>query len=253
MRKTKHFLFLFLWIILSHCQESKTSVLRVATAANMQFAMDSLVQNFEQETGIQVETIIGSSGKLTAQIEEGAPFDIFISADMKYPETLYAHGKAVDKPKVYAKGQLVLWTAVDKLMPDLEKLENVQIKHIALANPKTAPYGRAAEEVLRQLDKENALKDKFVYGESIAQTNQFILSKTAELGFTAKSVVFTPKVKNTGHWISISDSLYSPIEQGVVILKQANGQNEAAERFYTFLFSDTAKKILKSYGYSVNE
>ncbi|MFD2066267.1 molybdate ABC transporter substrate-binding protein [Pontibacter silvestris] len=224
----------------------------IATAANVQFAMEELTKTFTEETGIPAEIVLGSSGKLTAQIKEGAPFDVFVSANMKYPEELHRSGLATAAPKVYANGKLILWMLQEEGEPGFEKLTNAAVMHIAIANPKNAPYGIAAQEALQYLGFYEEVKDKLVYGESISQTNQFILSGTAAAGFTAKSVVLSPELKGKGKWIEVPQESYAPIQQGVVILKKEGKSMAEAEKFYTFLFSDKARSILQSYGYSIN-
>lgn len=215
----------------------------------MKFAMHELVKVFQHKTGEQCEIIVGSSGKLTAQIKEGAPYDIFVSADMKFPNTLFQSGLTIGKPQVYAYGSLVIWTMNTQLKADFESLFKKQVNHIALANPKTAPYGRAAEEVLKKKDIYEPLKTKFVYGESVGQTNQFIISYVAEIGFTAKSIVLSPNMKGKGNWKDVDTELYSPIKQGVVLLKNRDVHLEGAKKFQQFLFSDKGKEILNKYGY----
>ncbi|UCS92383.1 molybdate ABC transporter substrate-binding protein [Echinicola marina] len=242
---------LFLLLSLFACQNPSSSHLSIATAANMQYAMDKLVERFEEETGFECEIILGSSGKLTAQIMEGAPYDILVSADINYPRTVHEAGFAHQAPKVYALGKLVLWSMNEKFKPDIEALSNLEIKHIALANPKTAPYGKAAMEFIKNRGLEQHLADKLVYGESISQCNQFILSGSAEMGFTAKSVVLSPQLKDKGHWMSIDPAMYSPIEQAVVLLKSSPEKMNMAVKFYEFLSSKTAKSILLDYGYDV--
>ena len=160
----------------------------VAVAANMQHAMDALKEKFEKETGVTVEIILSSSGKLAQQIQEGAPYDVFISADTKYPLTLYQNKFAGDSPKVYAKGLLVLWTVRNDIKPsgNLQVLLDEKIKKIALANPKIAPHGVAAEEVLKYYKLSEKVKDKLVYGESITQTNQFIMTQNPCMRMCAK-------------------------------------------------------------------
>lgn len=226
-------------------------VITVAVAANMQFAMQSLTRNFTKETGIQCNLVVSSSGKLTAQIKVGAPYDLFVSADMKYPETLYKAGLALEKPKIYAYGKLVLWSMDKSIKPSLKTLQSHEIKHIACANPKTAPYGLATIQVLKYKGIYNSVKSKLVYGESISQTNQFITSKSAQIGFTAKSVVLSPEMKGKGSWIELNPSSYTPIAQGVIIVKQDQAEEISARKFYSYLFSAQAKKILKNFGYSV--
>jgi molybdate transport system substrate-binding protein len=242
-------LFFLTSVLFLSCQTSQKQELRIAAAANMQFAMEAITKAFAEQTGIKSETVIGSSGKLTAQIKASAPYDIFISADMKYPNFLYENGFAKHPPKVYAKGKLVLWSVKEGIVPSISILTTPQIRHIVLANPKIAPYGKAAMETIQSYELEERVKDKFVFGESIAQTNQFIHSQAAEIGFTAKSVVLSPLMKNKGQWIEIPDSLYSPIEQGIILL---NEPSKAALAFQNFLFSKKGKAILETYGYEVD-
>jgi len=242
--------FIVLFFVIG-CSTKKSESLKIATAANMQYAMKELIAKFKKQTGIKSDIIVSSSGKLTAQIQEGAPYDIFVSADMKFPNELFKTGFTIEKPKVYALGKLILWTLNDELQPSLDSLQNKNIKHIAIANPKTAPYGIAAEELLKKQGLYLKIQNKLVYGESVAQTNQFITTMAAEMGFTAKSVVFSPQMKGKGNWIDLDETSYTPIEQGIVILKNDSKKIEKATNFYTFLFSTEGKEILKKYGYTV--
>ncbi len=223
----------------------------LAVAANMQFAMRALTHVFARETGIECDMIISSSGKLTAQIKAGAPYDLFVSADMKYPEALYKSGFGLEEPKIYAYGKLVLWSMDRDMKPSLAILKTEAVKHIACANPKTAPYGEAAVQVLKYYGLYDLVKHKLVYGESISQTNQFIVSESAELGFTAKSVVLSPDLKGSGSWIAIDPDSYAPIAQGVIVIKRNHAEVSNALKFYHFLFSIEAKKILENFGYTV--
>jgi molybdate transport system substrate-binding protein len=242
---------MFFGIINSFAQKRLT----VAAAANVQFVMDELKKDFEKSSGTEMNVILNSSGKLTAQIREGAPYDIFVSADTKYPEELYKSGFAVDSPKVYANGVLVLWTARTDIEPfaDLGILTLAPIKKIAIANPQTAPYGAAAVEAMKYYNVYDQVKDKLIYGESISQTNQYILSQSADIGFTAKSIVLADEMKGKGIWIDLDSKSYKPIQQAAVILKYGNETNkETVRQFYNYLYSQQAKNILKKYGYIVN-
>lgn len=234
------------------CDKQKEPKLRIATAANMQFVIKDLTAAFTAETGIPCEVIIGSSGKLTAQIQQGAPFDVFVSADTKYPNVLFDHGLTRNPPKVYAFGQLILWTLSEGLPPNMEQLSNSEIKHIALANPKTAPYGFAAIEALKYHQLLDRVESKLVYGESIAQTNQFVTTHAAQIGLTSQSVVYSAQMKGKGHWTAISKESYAPIAQGMVLLKNGNVNLAYAKQFDKFLFSATAKEILTNFGYNVS-
>lgn len=246
-------LLLIFTIVFFGCRQQFNTSLTIATAANMQFAMEELIPAFTQETGIDCEIIFSSSGKLTAQIMEGAPFDVFMSADMKYPNTLFNEGLTTTAPKIYAYGQIVLWTQIEGITPSLDILTEDYIKHIAIPNPKTAPYGKAAIEMLEYHDLLEKVKNKLVYGESISQTNQFINSKAAEIGFTAKSVVLSSKMKDSGKWVDVKEGTYTPISQGVVLLNNHESKLEKAQKFHEFLFSTKSKEILNKFGYSVTE
>lgn len=246
------------WFIILLClgcnsNSKQVNSITIATAANMQFAMEALTQQFTSQTGIDCHLVVSSSGKLTAQIKEGAPFDIFVAANMKYPAEVYKSNLAQQSPRIYAYGKLVLWTMRSDLQAELNSLSTASVKRIAVANPKTAPYGQAAIEVLQYYDLFESVQTKMVYGESIAQTNQFITTQSADIGFTAMSVVLSTQIKGQGSWSELSASSYSPIEQGVVLLKNKPATSMLAQQFYNYLFSEDAKEILQSYGYSVNE
>lgn len=247
--------FLLFWLVLFSvaCNDQNNQKITIATSANMQFTMKALTTAFTTKNGIECELVISSSGKLTAQIKEGAPYDIFVAADMKYPNEVFNSGLSTFPPKIYAHGKLVLWSVAENITPSLKALQETSIKHIALANPKTAPYGIAAVEVLEKYHLLDSLKEKLVYGESISQTNQFIISKSAEAGFTAMSVVLSDELKNKGNWVALDEDLYTPLSQGVVLIKNNIENNVNAQQFYDFLFSDEAKEILKKFGYSVDK
>lgn len=238
--------------VFNSCNTSKKESLYIATAANVQFAMDTLADIFESETGIKTNIILGSSGKLTAQILQGAPYDIFVSANMKYPAEIYKNSKASTKPQVYAHGALVLWTLKESIIPELASLTDDKIRRIAIANPKTAPYGSAALDLLKNKGIYEIVKHKLVYGESISQVNQFITSRTADMGFTAKSVVLSSKMKSIGYWTELDTNDYSPIEQGAIIVNTGKPNSEHTKEFMSFILSDKAKKILSEFGYITN-
>lgn len=227
--------------------------LTVAVAANVQFAFEDLQTAFTRETGIDVQAIIASSGKITAQVRGGAPFDVFLSADMDYPQTLYEEGLASTAPIVYAYGTLVLWTMTDlDMKPGLAVLADPKVGKVALANPKLAPYGRAVMQALAYYKLADVVQAKAVFGENIAQVNQYIYSRNVAAGFTAKSAVLSPAMRGKGRWIEVPKDTYQPIAQGVVILKHG-ADNAAADcnRFVQFLASVPARTILANYGYGL--
>jgi len=225
--------------------------LRIAVAANAQFVAKVLAQQFNNESGIDAELIVSSSGKLSTQIEQGAPFDVFLSADMKYPQDLYAKELTIAKPRVYAYGKLVIWARnrID-IKHGMKSLNNMMVDKIAIANAALAPYGEAAVEAMKNSYLYDQLRPKLVYGESIAQVNQYLLSGVVDVAFTAKSVVLDPSQKKNQNWVEVTPNLYTPIAQGVVVLKSSTGESLVrANKFYRFLFSPNAKRILKNYGY----
>lgn len=243
------FFLLYFQLIFTPCAHA--GPLTVAAAANVRYAFDELAAEFGKETGIEVKSVVGSSGKLAAQIEGGAPFDVFLSADMDYPQALYRDKLAVTAPRLYAYGVLVLWTLAPlDLGKGIQVLSNTAVQRIALANPRLAPYGREAINVLDHFKLHQALEPKLVYGESIAQVSQYIDSRSADIGFTAKSVVLSPQVAGRGKWIDLPKESYQPLAQGVVILRHGDETNrESAHRFLEFLASSAARGILEKYGY----
>jgi len=225
--------------------------IKVAVAANVSYAMNDLKKEFHQiNPDIQVDVIVGSSGKLTAQIMHGAPFDLFLSANMKFPIALYNAQISKHQPVIYAEGTLALFSTKAKDFSDnLAVLKHTDIRKIAIANPKTAPYGLAAKEALENAKLYALLKEKFVYGESIAQTVSYAAT-SADIGLIAKSSLFSPQMngyKEYTNWITVNKAFYTPISQGMVRL------NDKAEvkAFYDFILSPQARKILQSFGYTV--
>lgn len=227
--------------------------LTVAVAANVQFAMEELKIDFQRRTGVEVNAAYGSSGKWTTQIRHGAPFDVFVSADMNFPDTLYRSGYASAPPILYAYGKLVLWAARDlDLSPGLSSLENAAIEKIALADPRLAPYGREAEKAMRRAGVFPRVESKLVFGENISQVSQYILSGHANVGFSAKSVVTAPVTAGKGHWVEVDSALYDPIAQGAVILKYgAENRPRLSQAFCDYLHSESARSILAQYGYGL--
>ena len=228
--------------------------IKIAVAANVSYVIEPLKKAFNAlYPKTNIEVILGSSGKLTAQIKNGAPYELFMSANLKYPEVLYKEGVAVTTPIVYSKGALVyLSVKPQDFTQGLMLLTDDKIKKIAIANPKTAPYGVAAIEALKNANVYDALKEKFVYGESISQTVTYTTT-AADIGFIAKSSLFSPQMahfKEGINWSDVDETLYTPIDQGMVILKKGEGNPEVKD-FYDFMLSREAQEILKNFGYKV--
>jgi len=232
----------------------KTPTLTVAVAANAAPAVEELARAFRQQSGLKVDLIAGSSGKLSAQIRQGAPFDLLLSADTGYPEALIEAGKAVPPLAVYAHGQLILWfrDTAGLEQAAFSRLQQPEVRRIALAQPGLAPYGRAAREALTHYGLWPALQPKLVFGESISQVNQFLRTGAVEAGFTALSAMHAPTLAKRGHYLHVEVSAYRAIEQGMVITRYgAQHHAEAARNFFDFLRSETAHQTLERFGYRI--
>lgn len=245
----KHFLLFCFFTITLHA-----TTLNIAVAANISYAIEELKVKFLQKhPDVTFNIILGSSGKLTAQISHGAPYGLFMSADMLYPQKLYENNLALSKPRVYAKGTLALFsTKKQNFSLGIKLLQSPNIKTIALANPKTAPYGKAAFEAMRNAKIYRSIQQKFIFAESISQTLSYAIN-AADIALIAKSSLYSAKMshyKENTHWVSIDSTLYKPLEQGVVLLSLSK-KNKAYGLFYEFLFSDEAKTIFKKYGYII--
>lgn len=245
-------LFLATFAMLQACSSTeKAAPVRIAAAANVAGTLKAIAADFEVQTGLKCEIVSSSSGKLTAQIMEGAPFDLLVSADQTYPDALYRDGRTTAAPRVYAYGKLVLWSPFAPLNPQIEQLSLAEIRHIAMAEPTLAPYGNAALQSLKYYGLEQALQSKLIFGESIAQVNQFVASGAAEYGFTSLSTVMGRPPGDQGSWIRIDKKAYAPIAQAACLIQSEGGPSESAIKFYTYLFSDAARQILKNHGYDL--
>lgn len=225
---------------------------QVAVAANFSAPIEEIGKAFNKATGHQLKVSTGASGKFYAQIKNGAPFQVFLSADEEKPAQLEKDGLAVQGSRfTYAIGKLVLWSADPSVVDAQGKvLEKNKINKIAVANPKTAPYGEAAMETLSAMKLKSQLEPKIVMGENISQTYQFVATGNAEIGFIALSqITKNNKITSGSAWI-IPEKYYSPINQDAVLL--VNGKDSAAARqLLVFLKGDEAVRIIKSYGYGV--
>jgi len=227
---------------------------RVATAANMGYALPRIIDAFRVHyPDVRIEMAVGGSGKLRTQIEHGAPYDLFLSANTAYPEALYAKGLGAKAPVVYARGELVLFSREGwNLSEGLGLLAQSRVKKIAMANPETAPYGKAAKEALNHAGLYEKVASKIVYGESISQTVAHTVS-AADVGFVASSSLYAPQMaqyREGKQWIVVDPSLYTPIDQGMVILSSAKA-NAEVKAWYDYMLSPEAGKILQQYGYTL--
>ncbi len=228
----------------------------VAVAANLSDVIEVFKAEFAKTNpDTKVNTTLGASGKFTTQIKAGAPFDVFLSADMKFPEALYAEKLAVNKPVVYASGALAMMSTHGfDLSKGMDIVLDSKVEKVSLANPQTAPYGTATVEAFKNAKVYEKVEAKLVYGDSISQAIQFATT-AADIGFVNKSAFYSSKMKQYKEgkdWVNVDPKLYTPIAQGIVLLK--NGENSAeAKAFYDFVLSPKAKQVFKDYGYLVNE
>jgi molybdate transport system substrate-binding protein len=234
-------------------KQSLPSVLTIAAAADLKFALDDLVKQFEEKyPATKVNVTYGSSGNFFAQFQNGAPFDLFFSADIGYPRKLAEKGLGADDVFLYAIGCIVVWApkdspvAVDKL--GIKALLEPSIRKIAVANPEHAPYGRAAVAALKALNVYDQVASRLVYGENIAQTAQFVQSGAADVGILALSLAVAPQMRDAGRFWQVPLDAYPRMEQGGIILKSAKNL-ETARAFRDFVLGDHGREVLKHYGF----
>ena len=229
--------------------------LTIAAASDLNFAFKELVAEFEKRTGHHVKLSLGSSGNFFSQIQNGAPYDLYFSADIGYPKKLEEAGLALrDSLYKYAVGRIVLWTSAGSPL-GLEKLKmdvllDPSIKRIAIANPKHAPYGRAAVAAMQHFKVYERVKDKLVLGENVSQAAQFVESGASDVGIVALSLALAPTMKASGKYWEIPSEAHSPLEQGAVILKNAKNK-EAAKQFLEFVKGSEGQEIMRRYGFTL--
>jgi molybdate transport system substrate-binding protein len=232
---------------------SAAAELKVAAASDLAFVLPEIVAAFEKQSGATVKVSFGSSGNFTAQIQNSAPFDVFMAADIGYPRTLIAAGLAdAESLYLYGVGRIVVWGPEDSQLNfdrgGMRSLLQPQVKLISIANPQHAPYGRAAVAALTHYGIYSKVKKKLVLGENIAQAAQFVQSGNAEAGIVALSLVLAPAMREKGtHWLIPEDS-HPALEQGAIVLKSSTEQ-KLAHAFVEFLSSAVAREQLRRYGF----
>ena len=226
----------------------------VAAAADLQFAMQDIATRFQKETGKTVKLTYGSSGNFFQQIQNGAPFDIFFSANLDYAKKLDAAG--LTEPGSYyqyAKGKIVIWVPKESkldLTPGMKAFLDPSVKKIAVANPQHAPYGQAAVAAMQSQNVYEKVKDRFVLGENISQTASFVVSGSADVGIVALSLALSPNMKDKGRYVEVPADEYPPIEQACVILGSSKNK-ETARQFMAFIKTSAIADVLRSYGFDV--
>ncbi|CUQ68156.1 molybdate ABC transporter substrate-binding protein [Candidatus Nitrospira inopinata] len=241
------------------CQALATEIL-VAAAADLNFAIKDIIAEFEQKTGHRVKLSLGSSGNFYSQISNGAPFEIFFSADIDFPRKLEeAHLTVPNTIFPYAVGRLVVWVTkespIDVEKAGIDALLDPSVKKIAIANPRHAPYGRAAVAAMKHFGLHDKVESKFVLGENIAQTAQFIQSGNADIGIIALSLAMAPSLREVGRFWEIPLTAYPRMEQGAVILETAkkNGSFDAVKQFADWVSTPAGRAVLKRYGFYMPE
>jgi molybdate transport system substrate-binding protein len=228
--------------------------LSIAAAANLVYALDALDKEFAKTApDVTVTSATGASGSIVAQIEHGAPYDVFLSADRDFPLALVKAGQADGGSLAeFAVGRLVLWTTRPGLdLTDIAgAVQSPDVRKLAIANVLTAPFGRAAKEALQKLGAWDAVQPKLVVGENISQTAQFVDTGNADAGFVALSLVLSPKLKDKGRWIEVPATLFSPLEQCAVVTSHG-ASNPASALYIAFLRSPAARAILQQFGYGI--
>jgi molybdate transport system substrate-binding protein len=228
------------------------ATLTIAAAADLKYAMGDLIHGFKQtHPDATINAVYGSSGNFYTQITQGAPYDVFFSADVRYPKLLEQAGKTASPVVPYAFGRLVLWSnSMDASKMTLASLTNPAITHIAVANPKHAPYGQRAVEALHAAGVWSQVAPKLVYGENISQTTEFVQSGNAQVGLIALSLAVGPKLASQGKYWLIPDTLHSPMDQAYVLTDHAKG-NPLAQQFVTYLASPAGQAIFVKYGFTL--
>jgi molybdate transport system substrate-binding protein len=236
----------------SRAAQKPCGVVTVAAASDLTYAMNEITENFEKTTGCTVRVSTGSSGNFLSQIENGAPFDVFFSADIEYSKKLESEGLAAPgSTYLYAAGKIVLWVRNDsrlKFTKGLSILRDPSVQKIAIANPQHAPYGRAAEQALRNSGLYDAVKDRLVLGENISQAAQFAESGNADAGILALSLVVSPALKDKGRYWTIPETLYMPIRQGAVVVR-ASQNPQGARAFLDSIKTPATAALLARYGF----
>ena len=246
----KLFILLFIVGSLLLANSAHAEKITVAAAADLKFAMDEIVTGFNKNhAGDEVQVVYGSSGKFLTQIQQGAPYDLFFSADIGFPRELAKKGLAASEVKPYAVGRIVIWSAeVDATKLTLASLTDPKFTKIAIANPKHAPYGTRAEEALRSAGVWDKVQPKLVFGDNISQTAQYVLSGNAQVGIIALSLVLNPELSRKGRYYLIPDTLHNSLEQGFVITKP--GANKPlAKRFADYMGSHQVRAVMTKYGF----
>lgn len=239
-----------IFLCLAFSSVAQTRKLTIAAASDLKYALDSLVSAYaKSHPEVTVSVVYGSSGKFCEQISHGAPFDLFFSADVSYPQKLEASGKTGQPFRKYGRGRIVIWSRrFDPAVQKMDALLDRRVTRIAIANPEHAPYGRRAVEAMKKANVYDKAAARLVYGENISQAAQFVTTGAADAGIVALSLALSPAMRN-GKYFLIPEDLHEPLDQAVVILKRA-ADNADASNFQEFVLNERAKAIFTYFGFA---
>jgi len=248
----KHIVVLVIIVLFFSCQKQQENELFIASASSLRNVLEELTAEFSKQTNIKANFITASSGKLSAQIEAGAPYDVFLSANAKYPKYLQLKLELGGELFDFAYGKVVFLISKDRKEVNITSfLKNNEIKKIVIPNMEVAPYGIAANEILKNVRIYDKVVGKLVFAENVSQANQFLKSKTVDAGFTSLSSVKVNSFQKEYNIVSLSDTLYAPIKNTLLIVSKNKQKQQKAQKFKAFLQTEKAIYILKKYGYTI--
>jgi len=238
------------FLLILFCNGANAQTVKVTAAADLRYAMDEIARLYmKTNQGTSIEVVYGSSGNAYTQIANGAPFDVYFSADIMYPQKLKEAGLTISEPKLYAIGRIVLWSSTLDVSKGMEVLKTPKIR-VATANPEHAPYGQRAVEALKYYKMYTHVEKQLTFGENISQVAQFCLTGNADAGLLALSLVLSPTMTEKGSYYLIPDEAHRPLEQAFVVLKKAAG-NKTAFDFCKFVATPPAREIFEKYGFTL--
>ena len=241
---------ILLIILIFTALTDQAQTVKIAAAADLRYAMDEIARSYmKTNPGTNVEVVFGSSGNAYTQISNGAPFDIYFSADIIYPQKLKKAGLTITEPKLYAIGRIVIWSSTLDVSKGMDVLKNPKIK-IATANPEHAPYGQRAVEALKYYKIHDQVEKQLSFGENISQAAQFCLTGNAEVGLLALSLALSPNMTDKGKYYLIPAEAHQPLKQAYVLLKHSKG-NKTAFDFCNFIETKAARTIFEKYGFTL--
>ena len=242
---------LLLLLLIAGLVQINAQTFTIAAAADLRNALDDITKLYkEKHPDVKIDVIYGSSGNLYQQISNQAPYDLFLSADVSFPNKLEEQKLTAGKPTIYAVGHLVLWSSTKDVTKEIDLLKSEDVKKISIANPEVAPYGKRAVECLKYYNLYDIIKDKIVKGDNVSQAAQFVLTGNAEVGLVALSLALSKEMATKGKYYLIDEKSYSKLEQAYVVLKKSEKKKEVGD-FVKFLETKNVKEIFGKYGFKL--